>query len=281
MFAGPEKLRRLMPVLRRLPPPLVQELLAVLAIGDGLVGSTRFHRASAWAAAQGLSGLARRRLALALLANHGRFVAAEAMISAPTADSLGRGVVIDGAEHLHARGDGALLLGFHLGPPKIWLALRALGHPVRFAGRFEEQGDPRWQDAFAGGDAVQLAWAAPGDRAQSLLRIRNLLRYGALVYLSADGPMGREAFRIDLAGGPLVIRAGWLALRHALRVATLPVLSHREGTRLVITIHEPLPDYDGNLVRDEAMCREALTPLLADYVRRFPDQCRYLAFPRW
>jgi hypothetical protein len=106
-------------------------------------------------------------------------------------------------------------------------------------------------------------------------------RAGALVYVMADGPFGREAFRIDLQGGPLVVRVGWLALRRATGVPTLPVLTHREGNQRVIVIHPPLPDPDGDAVRDAAACRAALTPLVDAYVRRFPTQCRWVAIPRW
>src|SRR5262249_15621064 len=157
---------------------------------------------------------------------------------------------------------GAILLGFHLGPPKTWLALRSLGYPVRVAARLEGRtGDARWAAAFAAEEAMTVGAAAAGDRANRLLRIRNLLRKGPLLHRSADGPLGRDAFHIDLPGGSLVVRGGWLALRRALDVTTIPVLTHREARRRVIVVHPPLPPYQGDARRDAEACREALTPL--------------------
>jgi lauroyl/myristoyl acyltransferase len=282
MFHGPARLRPLMRLLRRFPFPVTERVLAALAVADGCVRRGRFRRASAWAAAQGATGWDRRRIALALLANHGRFVAEEALLGVECADDLRRGVVIAGEEHLRAVSGGAMLLGFHLGPPKTWLVLRALGYPLRFAGRLETAArDARWQASVDAGDVIRLPDGDPHARLPGLHRIRNLLRDGALVYVTADGPFGREAFRIDLQGGPLAVRVGWLALRRATGVPTLPVLTHREGNQRVIVIHPPLPGPDGDAVRDAAACRAALTPLVDAYVRRFPTQCRWVAIPRW
>ena len=282
MFHGPARLRPLMRLLRRAPLPVTERILAALALADGLVRRGRFRRASAWAADRGATGWDRRRIALALLANHGRFVAEEALLGVKCADDLRRAVVILGEEHLRAVSGGAILLGFHLGPPKTWLILRALGYPLRFAGRLETATrDPRWQASLDAGNAIRLPDGDPHARLRGLHRIRSLLRDGALVYITADGPFGREAFRIELQGGPLLVRAGWLALRRATGVPTLPVLTYRQGNTRVIVIHPPLPDPVGDAVRDAAACRAALTPLIDAYVSRFPTQCRWVAMPRW
>jgi lauroyl/myristoyl acyltransferase len=280
MFHGPARLRALVWLLRRCPRPLAEGLLATLAVVNGLARSARFRQASAWAAKRGATGWERRRLALAVLANHGRFVADEMRLG--DAGTRRDDIVVIGEEHLRAVSRGAILLGFHLGPPKTWLSLRALGYPLRFAGRLEVAvRDSRWQAALDAGEVIRLPAGAPEDRMRSLLQIRNFLRDGALIYVTADGPFGREAFRIDLPGGPLIVRAGWLALRRATGVPTLPVLTYREGHRRVIVIHPPLAAPESDPVHDAARCREALAPLIEDYVRRFPSQCRWLAMPRW
>jgi lauroyl/myristoyl acyltransferase len=131
------------------------------------------------------------------------------------------------------------------------------------------------------GEAIRLPAGVPRGRAEGLHRIRTLLRQGGLVYLAGDGPFGREAFRIDLAGGPLVVRLGWLAMRRLTRVPTFPVFTYREQGRRVIVVHPPLPQPDADLDRDRSQCQAALTPLIETYVRRYPSQCRYLAFPAW
>jgi len=282
MFQGPPRLGRATAVVRHLPARVATSVLAALAIGEGVVRGARFRQASAWAAAQGASGWARRRLALALLANHGRFVAAEMMVGVASLEDLRRDVVVEGTEHLNPVGDGALLLGFHLGPPRTWLTLRALGYPVRFAGRLETaRENPLWKRALEAGDVIRLPEGRAGDRLESLYRIRNYLRDGSLVYLTADGPFGREAFRLELRGGPLIVRVGWLALRRHTGAPTLPVFARREGRRRIIVVHPPLPEPDVDPARDAEICHTALRPLVEDYVRRFPSQCRYLALPRW
>jgi lauroyl/myristoyl acyltransferase len=282
MFVGPKRLHRLMPLLRRLPPALTTEILASAAIGQGLVKIERCRRALAWATAHGARGTAKWRLAVALLANHGRFVAQEAMVGISDLHDLRCGVVVEGAEHLRAADAGAILLGFHLGPPRTSFVLRALGYPVHFAGRLEAaRDDARWDAALEAGDVIRLPGGTPRDRVQGLYRIRNLLHEGKLVYLTADGPFGREAFRIDVPGGSIVVRVGWLALRRQTRMPTLPVLTYRDHDRRVIVIHAPLPDPDEDARRDTAACQAALGPLVDAYVRRFPSQCRYVALPRW
>jgi hypothetical protein len=43
-------------------------------------------------------------------------------------------------------------------------------------------------------------------RLGGLYQIRDLRRNGPLVYLTAESPFGREAFRLDLPGAPMVVR---------------------------------------------------------------------------
>jgi lauroyl/myristoyl acyltransferase len=197
----------------------------------------------------------------------------------PSWDALRRDAVLEGAENLPVRGGGAILLGFHLGPPRTWLRLRALGYPVHMAGGLAGSArDARWESVIEAREAVRLAGKAR-ERFVGLYQIRDLVRQGALVYLTADGPFGREAFRVDLPGGPLILRRGWLALKRLAHVPTVPVLAHRRGNRYAITVHPALPPAGSDPEADIGRCRAALAPLVEDYVRRFPEQCRYLAFP--
>jgi lauroyl/myristoyl acyltransferase len=281
MFHSSPRLRRIEPLLRWCPRWLGEAALAVLAVADG-VGRGRFRQARAWAAAQ--PGQASRpwRLALALLANHGRFCAEEALVGVRTTAAPAADVVVEGAEHLPASGSGAILLGFHLGPPRMWYHLRTLGYPVRLGGALVTSiQDRRWQGLIDSGEVVYIPGGAAAGRLPALLQIRELLRRGEMVYLAADGPYGRESFRVDLPGGPLIARNGWLALRRLTRAATLPVFIHRNGRRRVIVIHPALPAPARAADEDAAACHAVLAPLIADYARRFPTQCRYLAFPPW
>src|SRR5690606_25816202 len=155
--------------------------------------------------------IARRWTALCLLANHGRFVADEAALGLNDLDAL-KPARVEGAERVRDVEGGALLLGFHLGPPRIWLSLRAAGLPARMVARFEEsRRDPRWSKVVATGDVIPMPRDEAG-RLQALYRIRSLLRQKALVMMPADGNYGREAFRLELPGRPLIVRGGWLTL---------------------------------------------------------------------
>ena len=279
MFHGPAKLRPLMALLRVCPPALATEVLAAMAIADGVVRRRRFSRALAWCAAQGFQGWEKWRMASAILANHGRFVAQEAMLGVDGLDDFARRARIVGREHLDRRSGGTILLGFHLGPPRAWLALRALGYPVHFVARKDAGEGQCWDDLIMQHIVVPVPADSPVERAQAMYRLRQLLQEDALVLLTVDGPFGREAFSIDLPGRSFSVRGGWLALRRQTGAAVLPMLVHEEGDQMVIEVHPPLPASDADPTRDAAACRDTLTPLLTDYVRRYPEQCRYLANP--
>jgi lauroyl/myristoyl acyltransferase len=280
MFSTSPRLAPVLPLLRVVPRTASSVVLAALAIADGVVRG-RFAEARDWAAGLGHGRWKSRWTALRLLANHGRAIADEAMLGVcdPVEDAAS--MAIEGADRLRAVTSGALLLGFHLGPPRIWLGLRAAGLPVRMVARFEEsRRDARWAGLIEAGEVIALPRDEAG-RLQALYRIRSLLANNALVCIPADGIYGREAFRIDLPGRPMIVRGGWLALRRQLRVPVFPVLARAEGRRRVVTIHPPLPPVQRDAAADVAHCRDALAPLLADYVGRYPTQCRYLAFPPW
>lgn len=282
-FSGPRITRHALAVLRHAPAPLTTGVLVSLAVADGLVRRRRFTRAYAWAGAQGYRGWGRTRLALALLANHGRYVAQEAMVGIDSLDAIRQGSVVRGAEHLSAAaaGGGALLVGLHVGPPRAWLTLRAHGVPVSFAIRETAGRGARW-DAWRREEVVvPLPYGAPEARVQGLYTLRRLLAGGRFVFLAADGPFGGELFRLDLPGYTPVIKTGWFTLRRQLRLRTLPVLAHEEGTQRIVTVYPPLPAPTGDEAADRTACRDVLTTLLRDYVRQHPAQCRYLAFPRW
>ncbi len=281
MFQGSARLGPVLGLLRRLPRPASEGLLAALAVGDGIVRG-RFRDAVRWSAAQGAGAWGSAWMATRLLANHGRYAAAEAMIGIDEVGDVAEGVVITGREHLDIQQGGAMLLGFHLGPPRAWLALRVAGYRVRMVARFENvKQDRRWDDALASSDLIRMSAESPSARVGTLYRIRRLLSDNALIYMTGDGPFGREAFRIDLPGNPLVVRTGWLALRRQTRVPTVPVFMHEESGRRVIELHPPLPAVQPDAAADAEACRAALTPIVADYVQRFPAQCRWLAFPPW
>ena len=279
LFRGPKRLRWALPVLRALPVPLARGLVTSMTVANGLMRPARLRSALAWGQAHATARQGRWSLALGTLAYHGQFVADEVMLG--TLDD-GRPVTIEGKAHLDAlHGRGAALLGFHLGPPKAALRLRTLGYHVYFTGRMDQPERSAQTPALlsdAGG--VSFPGGAPAGRAEALHQLHTLIRRGALVYLTGDGPFGRELFGIDLPGARLSVRPGWYALRRA-GATVLPIQSALVDGRPTLRILPPLPPVLPSQADDLRLCQELLTGHVADYVRRHPAQCRWLAMPRW
>jgi len=270
-----------MKALDPLPWPWGEEILSKLFAAKAFIRPRRLRKALAWAGHHPFPGRNRWRLALSCCAHHGRFLARQALLGIRTPEDLRRHVILKGEAHLTAASTGAILLGFHMGPPGVAVALRALGHPVMWMGglrAFRTRWNEAWQPFRQASDTLSLSRssASPGG---VLYRARRLLLDGGTLYVAAEG-WGREAFQVALPGGSARIRSGWFVLRRQCTVPVLPVLTHLEGLTQVITICPPLPPPDRDQARDLEVCRVRLTALLEDYVRRFPEQCYALTFPR-
>jgi len=216
---------------------------------------------------------------MSLCSRHGRFVARSGLVGVRDLETLRRVFSVRGEEHLVGAGNGVIFIGFHLGPSNTYLGLRVAGHRL----------------TWIGGKGATGAWPAEIKRVHQtpeesrfipdepyawirrLYQARLLLQRGESVFISADG-MGAQAFAVPLPGRSLSIARGWLALRRATKAVVVPALSHLEGRTQVVTIHPPLPSLASDEALDLAACQQALTSVLADYVRRFPDHCYSLAF---
>ena len=271
-----------MSALDPLPWPWGEEILAKLFAAKAFMRPSRLRKALAWAGHYPVDGRSRWRLALSCCAHHGRFVARQALLGIRTPDDLRRHVIVEGEVHLTAASTGAILVGFHLGPPGVAVALRAVGHPVTWMGglrAFRTRWNEAWHSFRQASDTLTLSRssASPGG---VLYRARRLLLDGGLLYMAAEGGSGRMTFQVELPGGSARIRSGWFVLRRQCAVPVLPVLTHLEGRTQVITICPPLPPPDPDAARDLEVCRVRLTALLEDYVRRFPEQCYALTFSK-
>lgn len=266
-------------VLDRLPWPWGEEILARVFAARALVQTERLRRALTWAVSQPDAGRRPWSLALALCSCHGRFIARSALVGVRDAETLRRLMVVRGGEHLARARGGAILLGFHLGPAGSYLALRVAGHRLTWVGGRGASGawsreirrlyqDPAEARLFSEGRGAWL---------RRLYHARRILLAGENIFISADGA-GAAAFSVPVPGGPVIIGAGWLALRRATGAPVLPVLSHMEGRRQVVTIHPPLPALDPDPIVDVEACRQALGRLLNEHVRRVPEQCYSLVF---
>ena len=263
-----------------LPWPWGEDLLAHLFAAVALVRGSRRRAAIAWSSQQ--PGRRAWRLALAVSAFRGRWVARSSLLGIRRPGDLRRQVAVHGEEHLAAAPGGAILLGFHLGPPNVDVGLRILGHRVAWLGsarRSRAWSRDAWRPLLDPKDNLcpsDTNWFWPGY----LYRARRLLLDGGALFILADAWDGREVFRVPLPGGhPLIIRAGWLTLWRQTGARVLPVTTHLEGRVQVITIHAPLPtpgphDADGPSAWPDILCS-----LVKDYVRRFPEQCPVLPFP--
>jgi hypothetical protein len=137
-----------------------------------------------------------------------------------------------------------------------------------------KRGIARVADGADARGALPIDEESSGGRALVLSRARRYLAGGGILYITADGPVGSEAFRLDVPGGPIVVRSGWLALRRHTDVVTLPLLAHQQGRRRILTVYPALPPPARDLGDDRRICRDLLSPLLGEYLRRFPEQCR-------
>jgi hypothetical protein len=271
-------------VLDALPWPWGEDILAGLLATVGLARSSRRREAAAWAGAQ---NVARPwRLAAALGAFRGRWIARGQLLGLRGPEELRQNLRVEGAEHLTAVPGAAILLGFHLGPPDGDLTFRVLGYSVTFLGWSDRAARTAWWSnawrpfveprplSFAAGHRER--WSAV------LYTGRRTLLDGGKVYIMADG-WGREAFRLPLSVGEWPVGSGWLTLHRLTGAPVLPVVSHLEGRRHVITVSPPLPAVGSDQASGLEACRDSLTRLVEEYARRFPEQCPYLIrqMQRW
>ena len=271
-------LPRLLAGADRLPLPLARAVLAASSVAMGLAWRPRWRRLRTWALAQPAGRHRGRRLALAVLVARGQALALanRLVVRGPTA--LEGRLTVSGAEHLAeaVRRGPCILLIFHLGPGGVPAAARRLGHAVTTVGHGTRFAWPAGRDARPS-DITFGAESSAAERADALVAARRQLRRGEVLAISGDGIGEREAFRIPLPGAALVVRAGWLALRQVAGARVLPAFSHDAGGRWAVTIHPALPAPVPDLEADRAACAAALTPLIQDYVARFPVQCGDLA----
>lgn len=270
-------------LLRRLPYPLAEAILVGLSLGQALASPPRLWRAYSWAAAGGAGTRPPWLVALGLFVHRGRSLAASPLAAILDPEGCRRRLRFEGLEHLEdaRRRGGVLLLGFHVGMPRLERSLLLLGHRVTILGEDDGVDWPAPPAAWRalGDPAPMHVWSrgVPGSRADALYRLREAARAGEIVMLMGDSGQGRVVFEVALPGRPVAVRAGWFALRRLTHLPTLPVMGHREGGRWVVTIHPALPEPHADEQRDREACRDVLVDSLRDFVARFPDQCLHLA----
>ena len=264
-----------------LPWPIGVECLA---IGRGLtmLPGPRGQRARAWAAHHRSSRTSQWQLAFDVLSHRVRFHAISALVGARHPDLLKSRIEVRGEEHLtRAQSHGAtLLVGFHIGPPGTFLALRLRGLKLLFVGLLDVSGRwhrPAWEPYLDPSETISIHRSDVTSGTRALQRARSRLAAGGTAMVMADGPVGHELCRIPVRGADIILRRGWFALRRLTGATTLPVLSHWTNHRRVIEFGLPLPPPDDDVDRDASACSAALAPILSAYVDRHPEQCPLLA----
>jgi lauroyl/myristoyl acyltransferase len=217
-----------------------------------------------------------------LFAHRARAMAASPVLALLDPERAQQRLEVRGLDHLEEarhRG-GVVLVGFHVGMVTIHRFLALLGYEVTAIGtswsRLPPPPEP-WRAIRDRSPTQVWTETASGSRADALYRLRQTALAGGIVMIMGSGGQGRVLFDLPLPGRPLSVRAGWFVLRRGTGLPTLPVLAHREGGRCVVTIHPALPAPDPDESRDRVACRTALTPILQDFVARFPEQCVFLA----
>lgn len=265
---------RLMRALDVLPARVAGRLVGSAFVVRNLADSDRRHRAFAWASAHRTSRGGRARLAVELLFRWGQSVAEAAMVGVRSPADFLQGFAVENLAGAEAPGPGALLVGFHIGPPGSWLALRAHGHAVTFAGARLENGRLREVASALGVVDALTVRGQPGEGSPgALYEMRRRLLAGETIWVAGDGFTGRLALRLEVPGGIVQVRGGWLALRRMTKAPAFPVLAHRQGRRRVAVIHPALPDVDSAVEQDTAACGAALARILTEYARRRPADC--------
>jgi len=120
--------------------------------------------------------------------------------------------------------------------------------------------------------AAVLAAAAPAPAAPPANADTAAVVTVALGVATRQGSIPRGHTRV---GGDRPVRVADPQAPHP--AVAVPALIRREGRQLVVAVHPPLPDPESNATRDLEACREALSPIVRDYVRRFPEQCPFPA----
>jgi hypothetical protein len=258
--------------LAKLSWPANQELLAWLCVVEAFVRPYVARRVIRWTRAQ--PGDARVRLALSVAANHGRFLAKELLLTGGGRAAALERCRFQGLEHLDHAPAGALLLGFHLGPPVVPLALHIRGYPLHVWGgvRIDPRRGAAWARFLAPGEDPFIR-VSGGHAVANLHRARQLLLEGKRVFVPVDGK-GRPAFVIPTPPRAVALTTGWLALRRHARPTSLPVIAHRDGPHVVVTVYPPLPAVDPDPERDLWVCRDRLSAIVREFASRLPAQCR-------
>jgi hypothetical protein len=264
-----------------LPWPWGEDILACVFAALALAQGSRRRRAIAWASQH--SSQRARRLALAACAFRGRWVARSALVGVRCPEDLRRRTVLHGAEHLTPTSTGTILLGFHLGPPGVDVALRIMGYRLAWLGGGRTS-RAWWRDAWRPLLDPKENLCPPGLHRfwpGLLYRARRILLDGGTMFMMADdwGWRGQEVFQAPVTSGTLFIMPGWLALWRQTRARVLPVVTHLAGRVQVITVHPALPPPGPDDPTDPDGWQRTVHVILKVHAERFPEQCPNLLFP--
>jgi predicted LPLAT superfamily acyltransferase len=187
-------------------------------------------------------------------------------------------ITLSGEHHLaecDARGDGAFLMGSHLGS---FEATRALGRSrpgVRVAMAMYEQNTRRLNAVLAALNPGLTPDIIPLGTLDSMLQVSARLDAGVFVGVLGDRSFGPERYeRVDFLGAPAWFPTGAMRAAALLRRPVLFMAGLYRGGRRYHIVFEPLADFSGvSRGEREQRVREAVrryAALLEQYCRSDP-----------
>ncbi|HEY8053426.1 MAG TPA: hypothetical protein VIE42_11550 [Steroidobacteraceae bacterium] len=171
-----------------------------------------------------------------------------------------------------ARGDGALLLGAHLGSFAMMSALGRQRPGLRVAMAMYEHNASRVAAMFKDADPACIPEIIPLGHLDAMLRVRDTLDAGGFVGMLADRTIGEAPAQVvSFLGAPALFPVGPMRAAAALRRRVIFMTGlYRGGNRYHVVFHE-LADFSQPAAGGrEAAVREAI----ARYVALLETYCR-------
>jgi len=231
-----------------------------------------------------LDGRARRRLLQSFFANLGRLLAVFSKFESDDPNTLKQVIECEGLEHLEAAENshqGVILFTGHLGAWELSsFALSLLGHPLSFLVRRIENSRVEQlierRRTFRGNRTI--------DKRLAAREMVQVLREGGTLGILVDlNTLDREAIFVKFFGvdAATSFTAAKLALRTGAQV--LPVFAPWDKARrkFILKIDRPVTiEASQNEAQNTINLTQAMTKVVEDYVRRYPDQWLWI-HRRW
>ena len=187
-------------------------------------------------------------------------------------------VTCEGREFMDAaftRGEGALLLGAHLGSFEMMGAIGCSRPGLKVAMAMYDHQASKLTALFRAGDPASVPEIIPLGNLAAMLRIRDCLEAGKFVGMLADRSLGEApAQRVSFLGRPALFPSGPMRAAAALRRPVMFMTGLYRGGNRYHVVFRPLADFSQRAPGGrEAAVREAIeryVSILEEYCRSDP-----------